>query len=67
MEGLKGVGVEVKNENSHDQNSSTLPSEDVPQKGSEVEEPKESTPPSPKPYMLPLPFPQRFAKAKFDS
>jgi len=48
-------------------NSSTLLSEDIPQKKREVEEPKESISLSFKPYMPPLPFPQQFAEAKLDS
>lgn len=64
LEGPRGVQVEVESENGYGESVSTLPSEDVPQKKSVSEK---SKPPSPKPYMPPLPFPQRFTKAKLDS
>ena len=53
--------------NGYDESVSTLPNEGVPQKKSESEKPKESKPPSLKPYMPPLPLPQQFAKAKLDA
>ena len=44
-----------------------LPSESKLQEKRETEKPKESKTLPPKPYMAPLLFPQRFAKAKLDS
>ena len=65
-EGPKGARVEVEGKNDHDKGTSTLPSKGEVQEKRESEGPKESKSPSPKPYMPPLSFPQRFAKAKLD-
>ena len=62
-----GIRVKVESENGHDESAKILPNMDVPQQMSESEKPKESKPPSLKPYMPPLPLPQQFAKAKLDA
>jgi len=57
LEGPKGVRVEVESERGHNEGASTLSTDDVPQKNSESDNPNNSKPFSPNPYMPPLPFP----------
>jgi len=63
LKGLKGTSVEVESEKDKDKGAIPLPHE------SELEKKKEKETMSipPKPYMPPLPFPQRFARAKLES
>jgi len=67
LEGPKGVSDEVRSQKEQDKGVASLPSEREPQQKRENEKPKESKTLPPKLYMPPLPFPQRFAKAKLDS
>jgi len=66
LKSLKGITVEVEGKNGHDEGVTTLHSKDEVQEKSGIEQSKESKPLSLKPYMLALPFPERFAKAKVD-
>jgi len=67
LEGPKGVNDEVDSEKEQEKGVAPLPSESEPQEKRESERPKESNTLPPKPYMPPLPFSQRFVKAKLDS
>jgi len=67
LEGPKGASVEVESQKKDDKGVAPLPSDHESREQRESERLKEQRPLSPKPYMPPLPFPQRFAKAKFDS
>ena len=67
LEDPKGVSDEVGSQKEHEKGIAPLLSESEPQEKRESERPKESKTPPPKPYMPPLPFPQRFVKAKLDS
>jgi len=66
LEGPKG-NIEVENEKKKDKGSTPLPHESELEKKREVEKEKETMTIPPKPYMPPLPFPQRFARAKLES
>jgi len=66
-EGPKGVCDEVRSEEGQDKGVAPLLSESEPQEKRKSEKSKASKTLPPKPYMPPLPFPQRFAKAKLDS
>ena len=55
----------MENKKIYDEGAIILPSKDESAKKNEKS--KEPMPPSLKPYMPPLPFPQRFVKAKLDS
>jgi len=65
LEGSKGFRIEVESGNDHDEGVTTWPSEDEPPEKNENEKFKEPKPSSLKRYLPP--FPQRFAKVKFDS
>jgi len=67
LKGPKGVSDEVGSEREQDKGVAPLPSRSEPQEKRENEKEKESKTLPPKPYMPPLPFPQRFAKTKLDS
>ena len=67
LEGPKGTSGEVESEKEKDKGATPLPSRSKLKEKREDEKEKESKTLPPKPYMLPLPFPQRFAKAKLDS
>jgi len=67
LEGPRGISVEVGSQEGQEKGVASLPNESEPQKKRENEKQKESQTLPPKPYMAPLPFPQRFAKAKLDS
>ena len=57
----------MESEQGHDKGIATFPNENDSSKKSESEKLEEPKLPSRKYYMPPLPFPQRFAKAKLDS
>ena len=67
LEGHKSASVGVGSQKEDDKGVAPLPSENESKEQRENEKPKESRPFSLKPYMAPLLFPQRFAKAKLDS
>jgi len=66
LEGPKG-SVEVKSEKEKDKGATPLPSRSKLEEKREDEKEKESKTLPSNPYMPPLPFAQRFAKAKLDS
>jgi len=67
LEGLKDTSVEVESEKEKDKGATPLPSRSKLEEKREDEKEKESKTIPPKPHMPPLPFPQRFTKAKSDS
>jgi len=67
LERPKGTSVDVESEKDKDKGAITLPHESELEKKREVEKEKETKSLPPKPYMPPLPFPQRFAQAKIES
>jgi len=67
LEGPKGTRDEKESEKDKDKGAISLPHESESQKKREDEEEKETKSLPPKPYMPPLLFPQRFAKAKIES
>ena len=56
----------MEGKNDHDKSVITLPGKDKVKENSEIKLSKEFKSLSPKPYMPPLPFLQRFVKAKLD-
>jgi len=66
LEDPKGARIEVEGKNDHDKGVSTLPCKGEVQERSKNELSKDSKCLSLKYYTPPLPFPQRFAKAKLD-
>ena len=67
LESPKGTSVEVESEKEKDKGATSLPSRSEPEEKRENEKEQESKTIPPKPYMPPLPFPQRFARAKSGS
>jgi len=67
LEGPKGISVVVESEKEKDKGKPPSPNESELEKKREVEKEKESKSLPPKPYMPPLPIPQRFARAKLES
>ena len=67
LEGPKVTSVEVESEKEKDKGETPLPHESELEKKREVEQEKETKSLPPKPYMPPLPFPQRFTRAKLES
>ena len=57
----------MEREKEKDKGATSLPSRSEPREKRENEKEQESKTISPKPYMPPLPFPQRFARAKIES
>jgi len=66
LKGPKGVSDEIGSEREEEKGVAPLPNRSEPQEKRENEKEKESKTFTPKPYMPPLPFAQRFAKAKLD-
>ena len=67
LERPKSISHEVGSEKGHDEGPTPMPSKSEPEEKRENEKQKESKTLPFKPYMPPLPFPQRFAKAKLGS
>jgi len=67
LEDPKGASDEVESKKEYDKGVASLRSESEPQEKRESEKQKELKALTPKPYMPPLPFPQKFVKAKLDS
>ena len=67
LEGPKGARDEKESEKDKDKGAIPLPHESESQKKREDEKEKATKSLPPKPYMPPLPFPQRFTRAKIES
>jgi len=67
LEGPKGTSVEVESEKEKDKGKPPLPHKSELEKKRENANEQESKTLPPKPYMPPLPFPQRLARAKIES
>jgi len=67
LEVPKGISVRVEREKEKDKGLTPLPHESELEKKREVEKEKETKSLPPKPYIPPLPFSQRFARAKIES
>jgi len=67
LAGPKGASDEVESKKEYDKGVAPSPNENEPQEKRESERLKELETLPPKPYIPPLSFPQRFAKAKLDS
>ena len=67
LDGPKGGSDDMGSQKGKDNGVAPLLSKSEPQEKRESEKSKESKTIPPKPYMPPMPFPQRFIKAKLDS